>query len=95
MFSKDMLRKKKPAAEAEFEKHPFLLSVAETARALGTSTVKGLTAAQVRELQGEYPENELEVGGTVPWHKILTKQLLNAMILVCSHPAPPPAHTVN
>lgn len=67
---------------AEYSKHPFLLTVAETAQALGTDVDKGLTSAQVAELQTKYPKNELDVGGTVPWYKIFTKQLLNAMILV-------------
>lgn len=67
---------------AEFPRHPFLLSVAETAQALGTDIDKGLTSLQVAELQAKYPRNELDVGGTIPWYKILAKQLINAMILV-------------
>lgn len=67
---------------AEFPKHPFLLSVDETAQALGTDIDKGLTSAQVADLQTKYPLNELDVGGTVPGYKIFAKQLLNAMILV-------------
>lgn len=75
---------------AEFPKHPFLLSVDETARALGTDIDKGLTSAQVAELQTKYPLNELDVGGTVPGYKIFAKQLLNAMILVrcCYYSSP-------
>lgn len=67
---------------AEYSKHPFLLSVEETAQALGTSIDKGLTSQQVAEAQQKYPKNELDVGGTIPWYSILTKQLLNAMIIV-------------
>ncbi|QPC71612.1 hypothetical protein HYE68_002364 [Fusarium pseudograminearum] len=67
---------------AEYPKHPFLLTVEETAEALGTSTDKGLTSQQVAEAQAKYPKNELDVGGTIPWYSILTKQLLNAMIIV-------------
>lgn len=67
---------------AEYPKHPFLLSVEETAKALGTDVDKGLTSAQVADLQSRYPPNELDVGGTVPWYKIFAKQLFNAMILV-------------
>ncbi|KAM0306547.1 hypothetical protein ACHAPM_001118 [Fusarium culmorum] len=67
---------------AEYPKHPFLLTVEETAQALGTSTDKGLTSQQVAEAQAKYPKNELDVGGTIPWYSILTKQLLNAMIIV-------------
>ncbi|KAF4337669.1 Ca2+-transporting ATPase [Fusarium beomiforme] len=67
---------------AEYPKHPFLLTIEETAQALGTSIDKGLTSQQVAEAQQKYPKNELDVGGTVPWYSILTKQLLNAMIIV-------------
>lgn len=67
---------------AEFPKHPFLLTVQETAEALGTDIDKGLSSAQVAQLQEKYPKNELDVGGTIPWYKILTKQILNAMIIV-------------
>lgn len=67
---------------AEFPKHPFLLSVEETARSLNTDIDKGLTSAQVTELQQKYPKNELEVGEGIPWYSILTKQILNAMIIV-------------
>ncbi|KAM5354309.1 hypothetical protein ACJ41O_000959 [Fusarium nematophilum] len=67
---------------AEYPKHPFLLTVEETAQALGTSIDRGLTSQQVAEAQQKYPLNELDVGGTIPWYSILTKQLLNAMIIV-------------
>ncbi|KAL6915872.1 hypothetical protein ACHAPO_005328 [Fusarium lateritium] len=67
---------------AEYPKHPFLLTVEEAAEALGTSIDKGLTSQQVAEAQEKYPKNELDVGGTIPWYSILTKQLLNAMIIV-------------
>lgn len=67
---------------AEFPQHPFLLSVQETAKALNTDIDKGLTSAQVNELQQKYPKNELDVGEGIPWYKILTKQILNAMIIV-------------
>ncbi|KAG6252182.1 hypothetical protein E4U24_000733 [Claviceps purpurea] len=69
------------AAEA-FPKHPFLLSAEDTAKALHTDLETGLTTAQVNELQQTYPRNELDVGEGVPWYKILTKQVLNAMIIV-------------
>ncbi|KAH7163408.1 hypothetical protein B0J13DRAFT_36453 [Dactylonectria estremocensis] len=67
---------------ADFPKHPFLLSIEETAQALGTDIDKGLTSIQVNELQQKYPKNELDVGGTIPWYSIMTKQILNAMIIV-------------
>ncbi|KHN95063.1 P-type Na+-ATPase [Metarhizium album ARSEF 1941] len=67
---------------AEFPRHPFLLTVEETAQALDTDIDKGLTTAQVTELQQKYPKNELDVGDSIPWYSILTKQILNAMIIV-------------
>ena len=67
---------------ADFPKHPFLLNIEETAQALGTDIDKGLTSSQVAELQQKYPKNELDVGGTIPWYSIMTKQVLNAMIIV-------------
>lgn len=67
---------------AEFPKHPFLLSVSETAQALITDVDKGLTSEQVAQLSQKYPKNELDVGGTIAWYKLLMKQILNAMIIV-------------
>lgn len=67
---------------AEFPKYPFLLSVDETAHALSTDIDKGLTSTQVADLQLRYPKNELDVGDGIPWYSILTKQILNAMIIV-------------
>lgn len=67
---------------AEFPKHPFLLTVPETAEALHTDIDKGLTSVQVAELSQKYPKNELDVGEGIAWYKILTKQILNAMIIV-------------
>jgi magnesium-transporting ATPase (P-type) len=72
---------------AEYPKHPFLLTVEETAQALGTSVDKGLTSQAVSEAQAKYPKNELDVGESVAWYKIMTKQVLNAMIIV-SFPSP-------
>ncbi|KAJ4855882.1 e1-E2 ATPase domain-containing protein [Trichoderma breve] len=67
---------------AEFPKHPFLLTVEETERALGTNVDRGLLSEQVSDLQSRYGKNELDVGGTIPWYSILAKQILNAMIIV-------------
>ncbi|KAK1759172.1 calcium-transporting ATPase 3 [Echria macrotheca] len=67
---------------AEFPKHPFLLSPDEVAQALGTDVDKGLTSAQVADLQKKYPPNELDVGGTIAWYTIFIRQLCNAMVLV-------------
>ena len=74
---------------AEYPKHPFLLTFEETAQALGTDVDKGLTSAQVTELQTKYPPNELDIGGAIPWYKIFAKQLFNAMILVRITPSTP------
>jgi magnesium-transporting ATPase (P-type) len=74
---------------AEFPKHPFLLTIEETAQALGTDIDKGLTSQQVSQAQQKYPKNELDVGEGVAWYKILTKQVLNAMIIVSLRLPPP------
>ncbi|KAI1503791.1 hypothetical protein F5X99DRAFT_90165 [Biscogniauxia marginata] len=66
----------------EFERHPFLLPLQDVAKSLDTDVDKGLSSAQVAELQQKYPLNELDVGGAIPWYKIFLKQLFNAMILV-------------
>ncbi|PHH51772.1 Sodium transport ATPase 1 [Ceratocystis fimbriata CBS 114723] len=63
-------------------KHPFLLSVEDTARDYSTNVDAGLTSSQVSQLQSIHPPNELDIGDGVAWYKILSKQLLNAMILV-------------
>lgn len=73
---------------AEFEKHPFLLTVQEVADSLGTNVDTGLTSAQVKELAEIYPPNELDVGGAIPWYSIFIRQLCNAMILVTTSPRP-------
>ncbi|TQN68237.1 Calcium-transporting ATPase 3, partial [Colletotrichum shisoi] len=66
----------------DYPKHPFLLSVPETAQALGVDPDKGLSSQQVQQAQEKYPANEFEVGESVPWYTILSKQLFNAMVLV-------------
>ncbi|KAL8338245.1 hypothetical protein RB601_006500 [Gaeumannomyces tritici] len=65
-----------------YEKHPFLLGVDEVANSLGTNVDSGLTTAQVQKLQQEFPPNELDAGGAIPWYSIFLKQLFNAMVLV-------------
>lgn len=67
----------------DYPKHPFLLSAEDTAAALGTDLDKGLSSQQVEEAKNKYPRNEFEVGGSVSWYAILSKQFFNAMILVC------------
>lgn len=64
------------------EKHPFLLPVQDVAQKLDTDIERGLTSAQVAQLQEKHPSNELDVGGAIPWYTIFLRQLLNAMILV-------------
>ncbi|KAF3017425.1 Na+ ATPase [Neopestalotiopsis sp. 37M] len=64
------------------EKHPFLLPVQDVAQKLDTDIERGLTSAQVAQLQEKHPPNELDVGGAIPWYTIFLRQLLNAMILV-------------
>ncbi|KAI0172157.1 potassium/sodium eff [Hypoxylon sp. FL1284] len=66
----------------QFERQPFLLSAEDVARALDTHLERGLSSAQVAQLQEKYPPNELDIGGTIPWYKIFLKQLFNAMILI-------------
>ncbi|KAI0394766.1 potassium/sodium efflux P-type ATPase [Xylariaceae sp. FL0594] len=67
---------------AEYKRHPYLLSVEDVAKTLGTDLDRGLSKSKVAELQQIYPPNVLDVGGAIPWYKIFIKQLLNAMILV-------------
>lgn len=69
----------------QFDRHPFLLAPNDVAVALKTDVDKGLNSAQVAQLQQEYPRNELDIGGAIPWYTIFIKQLFNAMILVCPH----------
>lgn len=64
------------------DRHPFLLPVDDAAKQLGTNIETGLATREVAEIQKECPPNELVGGGSIAWHKILTKQLSNAMILV-------------
>jgi len=64
------------------DRHPFLLSVEDVARQLGTDLGTGLSNARVREIQNEHPPNELEGGEGIVWWRILLKQCTNAMILV-------------
>jgi magnesium-transporting ATPase (P-type) len=72
----------KQRTEKSTNRHPFLLAVEDVAHQFGTNIETGLTANQVAELQKEHPSNELESGEGISWHKILIKQLSNAMILV-------------
>jgi P-type Na+/K+ transporter len=78
---------------AEGAKHPYLLTVEETAKEFGTDVDRGLSASQIPSLQEKYGPNELDVGGAIPWYRIFFRQLFNAMILVgpaapaeCEHP---------
>jgi Na+-exporting ATPase len=64
------------------DRHPYLLAVDDVAQQLGTNLESGLTDSKVQELQRAHPPNELEGGGGISWHRILLKQISNAMILV-------------
>jgi Na+-exporting ATPase len=64
------------------QRHPFLLSVDDVAKQLSTNIETGLAARKAAVLQKECPPNELEGGDGAVWHKILLKQICNAMILV-------------
>jgi Na+-exporting ATPase len=72
----------RPSTRLRTEQHPFLLSVEDAAKQLGTNIQTGLTARKIAELRKECPPNELEGGDGTFWHKILLKQVSNAMILV-------------
>lgn len=74
---------KKQVAVIRTEPHAFLLTIDEVAQQLKTNIEDGLTASRVQELQRTHPANELVGGGGISWHKILLKQVSNAMILVC------------
>ena len=66
----------------QYERHPFLLSVEDVVKQLGTDTENGLNEAKAKELHGQYGDNTLDVGGTTPWYSILARQFFNAMIIV-------------
>ncbi|PSS05140.1 potassium/sodium efflux P-type ATPase [Coniella lustricola] len=66
----------------QLDQHPFLLSPEQVAASLDTSIERGLDNAQVARKQQENPRNELLVQGSIAWHKILLRQLCNAMVLV-------------
>ncbi|KAL5321485.1 hypothetical protein ACEPPN_009443 [Leptodophora sp. 'Broadleaf-Isolate-01'] len=72
----------KKLSHIQTDRHPFLLTIEETARQLNTNIESGLTASQVAEIQKTHPPNELDTGGGTVWYKILGKQISNAMILV-------------
>ena len=71
----------KPRAQLT-HRHPFVLPSEDVAAQLGTNIETGLTARRVLELQTKFSKNVLDRGGEVAWHKILIKQISNAMILV-------------
>lgn len=65
-----------------YPKHPFLMTVAETADTLQTNIETGLTDVRVRELRQVFGPNKLVGDGGVRWYAILGKQVSNAMVLV-------------
>lgn len=67
---------------AEDVKAPFLLPVEDVAKDFGVNLDRGLSSAQVAQLQQSHPPNEIDAGNGIPWYKIFLKQLFNAMVLV-------------
>jgi P-type Na+/K+ transporter len=65
-----------------YPRQPFLLSVDEVLRHLGTDQDLGLSSAQVQQYRRKYGENEIEGERGVKWYSLLMKQVSNAMILV-------------
>ena len=80
---------------AQYSKHPFLLTVQDVVDTLNTDMDKGLSSVQVAQLRQQYPPNELDIGGAIPWYTIFIKQLCNAMILVRYPLASPPCETTD
>lgn len=73
-------RKGRP--EQAYPKHPFLLSINETASHLNSNLETGLNDVTARELLQLHGDNRLEGDGGVKWYSILAKQVSNAMVLV-------------
>ncbi|KAK8089778.1 hypothetical protein PG997_004739 [Apiospora hydei] len=67
---------------AEYPRHPYLSPVQDVFSTLESDPDRGLSSAQVAQLQQKYPPNELDVGGAIPWYTIFLRQLFNAMIIV-------------
>ncbi len=67
---------------SSFSRHPFLLSADEVASQLGTNLEKGLTELEADSRSRQFPRNELDIGGAIPWYTIFIRQLFNAMIIV-------------
>ncbi|QSZ32835.1 hypothetical protein DSL72_002415 [Monilinia vaccinii-corymbosi] len=72
----------KPSESYTTTPHAFLLAPQDAASQLSTNLETGLTARQVHSIQTSHPPNELDTGGSISWHKILIRQISNAMILV-------------
>jgi len=73
---------------AEYPRHPYLSPVQDVFKTLESDPDRGLSSAQVAQLQEKYPPNELDVGGAIPWYTIFLRQLFNAMIIVGQRPVP-------
>ena len=67
----------------EYPKHPFTQLSEEVITHLQTNDETGISPNQAQEAQKTYGPNKLEGEGGVKWHKVLLKQVSNAMILVC------------
>ncbi|KAL8667340.1 MAG: hypothetical protein Q9168_007289 [Polycauliona sp. 1 TL-2023] len=66
----------------EYPKHPFLQTSEEVITHLQTNEETGISPNKAQEAQRTYGPNKLEGEGGVKWHKVLLKQVSNAMILV-------------
>ena len=69
-------------ATQQYPQHPFTLSTGDTLSHLQTDDQTGLHPLKAQEAQRKYGPNKLEGEGGVQWHKVLLKQVSNAMILV-------------
>lgn len=71
----------------EYFRHPFLTTTNDLFTHLETNSERGLDKLKAQQGQQRYGPNKLSGDGSVQWHKVLIKQISNAMILV-SRPYP-------
>ena len=63
--------------------NPFLHSPVDVANILETDFESGLSTIEVQKRLIEYGRNELSGGESIPTWKILVKQIVNSMTMVC------------